>query len=1230
MDVNVLSYIQWFDNVCNQLSSEPQKATAILSEFRDSEQAFNVCKTLLPTPKLSSQAQFQAVLILQHSCLKHWNELNKTDKDELKIMLWTVIEGAAYTKSLPSYTLNKCIQLYALIWKREWNELDEQGKAVLFHQIVALLQHQSQDVNVMKVGASILLVTVEEFNSKSSAEVGLPLEFHRVTRNLYESYGINESFQLALQSVNHSISLVTTAVTTSRGGGVDASIASAAAYMNVSIQALMEIINWEHGSSDDMLINLCNSNSNGSSNNAATNQLLCLPRLWSSFLMQNNFLNQIYTTYESIRAILLNPLYSASSGITAAIDECMNDCRLILISMASVTGKFFENDDEKMSYASFLIIKTCPLLNTSINTSNVTNTSKTLFDDIRSKECEQFSTLLLRLLGNFDFRILSQMQCFESMLVVLGNATFVLSREMAEIAQMQLSTANSCKSEYDDVLFDGWRANVNTLLLDGWSLMLSDHAMLQNSVILGNALQAEMVTISSTCKHGVHAVAGQIFKQLFECVLLATICESLLSNSEEEDEDNEAISGSNMNDIVAAVSTIGRTNYVDSINFICVYIENSIAKCKQLLSCFDSNECIRQLEILRVGVLFVTHILDDNFAADGNKSSTDSNKSSEIPIIPTFILDGCMMVSAEASAAVFTRLIALLSEVIELQCYLLTDVSASHTLVSPYLLQHVMNFFNSYVLIYVQPDLSLYNANITSQIPHLFSMHAGASLAATITLLLSSMDLLIRKVPLENELILCASQLMVSISKSLGDTLGNELLSLPSVTSIFMYVTNQTHASSQCKLNIDGLNGVCNALSYFAIKTSSAAMLTQLCSYIHSSVMTVYHNTTTTASSLSSVVDRNKYLFEVAMACMKGVAGSPRGKGKEEAIVHELFNVCLPVASTSITVYGTFDDMTKLFLLVLCRYAEFQLPYLDTRSSNILYSACLQLLQLFSVRLATVVAVTNAEDVAYRSDVIYHLLELLNHLSNKDFTFDDDDASRSDSGISNGVASISLSSLLLLGLEVLLPLLSADLLRSFPKTCDRYYSFVAFVVSSHSKELALRFQQATSDSSVAFLSKLINEHLLWGSSGIDTAAARLSLQSLQSLASYHIIDVKKGGHGFGEHAHRNLFPGAIQRLLEMVIFPNTCEYGISWDRMDGFANALIMLISIDQQRFTSCAQSLISQQQPQYQSKLIASFEKLITNNNVNITSIDKSNRVIFTKNIREFIIEVRALVFYK
>jgi hypothetical protein len=107
------------------------------------------------------------------------------------------------------------------------------------------------------------------------------------------------------------------------------------------------------------------------------------------------------------------------------------------------------------------------------------------------------------------------------------------------------------------------------------------------------------------------------------------------------------------------------------------------------------------------------------------------------------------------------------------------------------------------------------------------------------------------------------------------------------------------------------------------------------------------------------------------------------------------------------------------------------------------------------------------------------------------------------------------------------------------------------------------------------------------------------------MAIYQINSMNKGLEGFGLNLSSEIFPRATERLLEMLIhiciyiciymyiyiciciirllemllFPASCEYGISWDRVDGCANALVVLIALDQNRFLHCINVLVQQQE---------------------------------------------------
>jgi len=280
------------------------------------------------------------------------------------------------------------------------------------------------------------------------------------------------------------------------------------------------------------------------------------------------------------------------------------------------------------------------------------------------------------------------------------------------------------------------------------------------------------------------------------------------------------------------------------------------------------------------------------------------------------------------------------------------------------------------------------------------------------------------------------------------------------------------------------------------------------------------------------------------------------------------------------------------------------------------------------------VGATLEDKIAFRNDTVFNMLDLLNNLSLKELSLDDDGT---EVALADAMAmatqlfgatyqSIALSDVLIVGIELLAPVISADLLRSFPKTCDRYFSLIRFVASSYERNLMVKVNQTETGNE--FLNKII-QHLLWGASAVDSSAANISLHALQVFASSHVNSLRKGGIGYGVTADKLILPGAMDVLVEMIIFPAKFEYGISSDRTDACASTLLTLMSIDINHFYTYAKNLIAQQNQMYHAQLLQSFEKLVTQDHVDISSLDRANKEKFKKNLREFIVEVRSLVMF-
>lgn len=200
------SFVEWFESVCLEMNTNPLEATKNILQFRDSENALETIQSLLQTPSgsITPMAQFQAVLVLQYSSLKEWNNLSITSKSDIITILWTLIQSSFVSGTMPSFALNKIMQVYGMLWKRKWNDIDINEKQIFLQQISAFLEH----AEAFNFGVKLLRIVIEEFNSRSSAEIGLPIEFHRVLRKSYESYGIDDAFNLSIKCINHSFAQV--------------------------------------------------------------------------------------------------------------------------------------------------------------------------------------------------------------------------------------------------------------------------------------------------------------------------------------------------------------------------------------------------------------------------------------------------------------------------------------------------------------------------------------------------------------------------------------------------------------------------------------------------------------------------------------------------------------------------------------------------------------------------------------------------------------------------------------------------------------------------------------------------------------------------------------------------------------------------------------------------------------------------------------------------------------
>ena len=147
--------LEWFEATCQELQSNPTKASKALESFRTEAYALEACHSWIRTPGCSSLAQFQLALIIQYSSLRNWSHLSDETKVSLRETMWSLIQNAVAHDNMPPYALNKVIQIFVLLWKRSWKDTKEQEQTVPFQHISGFLATaQSQSSGGVESGCS--------------------------------------------------------------------------------------------------------------------------------------------------------------------------------------------------------------------------------------------------------------------------------------------------------------------------------------------------------------------------------------------------------------------------------------------------------------------------------------------------------------------------------------------------------------------------------------------------------------------------------------------------------------------------------------------------------------------------------------------------------------------------------------------------------------------------------------------------------------------------------------------------------------------------------------------------------------------------------------------------------------------------------------------------------------------------------------------------------------------
>jgi hypothetical protein len=1266
--------LQWFESVCIELERNPAKATKEIMEFREQDYALEACHTWMQAAECTPMAQFQLVLVMRYSAMKNWPQLSAGTVQAIRDTLWNLIQGAILTGVMPSFAMNTIMQIYALLWKRAWCDVDSTAheSALVQLRTLCMTNHQDAIINAraFTAGAKLASTLVHEFGSRSTTEsgVGLPLEFHKRTHALFEQYGLNECLALS----HYCLDGCTQRILQSRQALTATPAAAAAAapiipLMKETTSLCIEVMNWTFESLTSAtqadtagLRNASESHSSGSHN-------LQLPRAWATVLLSETLQVGIFQVYSQVRDVCLQ--MSSSPDMQSQMRTgaaCLTELRLLMMNLASLAADspLFSADAQKLELGENILKAIVPMLNSAVSTVESGGASSAaaslsgapaatrVFDlELCSLECGSFASIIIRLLGNFKIPLCVHMPAFESAIVSLGRSTYSLSRHLTTRAEAHvhalLSGAESHGSDSDDLtLFQSWCGESIGLFLDGWCLVLDDELLVDP--------EQSSAPISLQVRSGIASMSSQVFSQLFDCFLHSTIWEALSEQDEDEDEEEEGIDSKSRDELLRAVCTAGRVTLEASLDYVSSTLTSVLAEAESMAGSAISgvagrsygpagldNACLRILEILRVSLLFSTHLIVDDFHTDISDLA-----GMEEPTIPQLIIDSAMVRPLETRGKLFA-LYGISIRILRFQLQLLsTEALRGHPLVSGYLLQTTLRFMREFILRFVFPDAKNYNpvnANCA-----LFQA-PDDDFKDSVELLLHAAHALVLHMPLQTDVVSAVAHLITALSKCRPQPdWAQAVIRLSPVADIVSTITDSAASGAKCRLNLLGRAQVFGAVASLAVRARQTPCFMQLCSHVHAAVMHLSSVGGAVAADLHK--PENQYLMETSIACLQGLARTPSGLDK---VLRELFDSCLPllVWCWCLPGFAGADDAIAGILDMLRDYAEHKLLSMPQASSLTLFRASSSVLQIIVRRLQTPLTVAAMgsqaaleEEDAWRSKILLTVLELLNHLVAKDiqsdFAEDDDEGSQTiaafpGAGITTSETNLAIrtevTGILIFAFQSLVPVMTVTLLRTYPRTCDRYFAFVTFMLNSYSAELGKHFASSPPEQGAGFYSVLM-QHLLWASGAVEQDAARFALQAIQSLASVQHRTLRVGGIGLGigiEYASP-IFTAAIDRLLEMIFYPRTAEYGIGWGRVDHCGGALLSLVALDSSRFLQTAHAIVAQFAsiyPTAQQALFMCFEKLTTANGVDMSSLDLSNRRKFQANFNEFMQAIRPLI---
>ncbi|XP_059820197.1 exportin-4 [Hypanus sabinus] len=308
-------------------------------------------------------------------------------------------------------------------------------------------------------------------------------------------------------------------------------------------------------------------------------------------------------------------------------------------------------------------------------------------------------------------------------------------------------------------------------------------------------------------------------------------------------------------------------------------------------------------------------------------------------------------------------------------------------------------------------------------------------------------------------------------------------------------------------------------------------------------------------------------------------------------------------------IYKNTPETVNLIIEVFVEVAHKQICYLGESKAMKLYEACLTLLQVYSKNsLGRKRSDVAAEEEQYQDLLL--IMELLTNLLSKEFIdfSDTDEVFRGQEPGQSGNRSVSAADVVLYGVNIVLPLMSQDLLK-FPSLCNQYYKLITFICEIFPEKIPQLPEE---------LFKSLMYSLELGMTSMTSEVSQLCLEALTPLAEQCAK---------AQETESPLFT-ATRHFLKLV-FDMLVLQKHNAELTDAAGEAFYTLVCLHQAEYSELVETLLSSQQdPVIYQRLADAFNNLTGSSTP--PTLDRKQRMAFLKSLKDFMANVGGLLCVK